>query len=205
MAGLFKAPLSHAERAVASMELSAPVAPGTRWSVPVANELHQDTQSVAAFTAQLSQQRQQMLDIESRYDYVQSQFAAVLETIYKGPRNNDSLLGRLANGHNNAMAAIAQVQQVAADSTARVAAMEGTVQMCAASMAELHRGLQILLTHDHADVPAPVNAPAPVPAPVTAPTPVAQAPSLTPVLTQVPLTAPAAVAPSDTATRMAEM
>ncbi|KAJ6573389.1 hypothetical protein DFH09DRAFT_1362052 [Mycena vulgaris] len=104
-----RAPPSHAEHVLASLELSRPLASGTRWSVTVGNDLLRNTNTTAAFAAHESQRaRERHIDTESRFDWLTTRVDALADTIHEGPRNNDdSLLASLANGHNEAVAAIA--------------------------------------------------------------------------------------------------
>ncbi|KAJ6600443.1 hypothetical protein DFH09DRAFT_1498040 [Mycena vulgaris] len=63
----------------------------------------------------------------------------------------------------------------ASETTSRLDALEGNMQMCAATLGEVHRGLQVILARQHAPQPAAVIA---APAPITFATP--------PVSTQAP-------------------
>ncbi|KAJ7777673.1 hypothetical protein DFH07DRAFT_1056453 [Mycena maculata] len=191
-AGPSRAPPSYAERQFSGMELSRPIALGTRWSVAVANTIRQDAHSVGAFAANMSQgMREQQLQTEHHFDNLLAQLQSITEIIHDGPRNSDdSLLASLANGHNEAMAAIGQLQSLVTTANSRVRDLEQNNVAITGTLGEIRRSLRVLLAAATPTTPltAPLMASTP---PALKPTTVFVAP--TPALVQTPVLAPAPI------------
>ncbi|KAF7362864.1 hypothetical protein MVEN_00636200 [Mycena venus] len=112
---------NNAERVLTAFELTRPTAPGTRWSAPVANAIHQDAHTVASFVASESQRMKERLnDVDCQIDDVRSTIHAIATTLQEGPHNNDdSLLARLSNmqesltaRQNDSNAVVTQLQRM---------------------------------------------------------------------------------------------
>jgi hypothetical protein len=99
--------------------------------------------------------------------------------------NNDALLAGLANGHNETMVRIVQLQDLTATTQSRLVALEANTTTNTATLGEVHRALQTVLARLNATPTFPIEPTMP-PAPVLIAPPVLSttpaAPATTPSL-----------------------
>ncbi|KAJ7279729.1 hypothetical protein C8J57DRAFT_1221377 [Mycena rebaudengoi] len=172
-----RAPPTIAEAAFSSLELSQPTAPGTRWSVSVANTIQQDAHSAATLAAQVMQPGQ-----EHHHEY-QAQFEHILAQLQVREGTNhtdDGVLAGLTNGHNNTVAIMAQLQEMVVASADRLSTIENSLTAATATLGEANRALTTILTQNLHLAPAPIPATPAVAPSFAAPPALAQAMSLPP-------------------------
>jgi hypothetical protein len=194
IAGGSRAPPTIAEAAFSSLELSQPTAPGTRWSVSVANTIQQDAHSAATLAAQvmqLGQERhheyQAQFEREPR-SHSQSYIAhhchadilAQLQVREGTNHTDDGVLAGLTNGHNNTVAVMAQLQEMVVASADRLSTIENSLTAATATLGEANRALATILVQNLHLAPAPIPATRAVAPSFAVPPALAQAMSLPP-------------------------
>jgi hypothetical protein len=191
------------------------------------NAVRQDAHSVATFAASMSQRvTERDIENEMRFDSmspkISSAFpnannstgltaniqALMAQDSSSGHPNDDALLAGLANGHNEAMARITQMQGFMMAMQDRLAALEANTTTNTATLGEVNRMLQVITMQlDSRSAPATIPTPlAPALAPFTpalAPFPVAPAATVPiAVAAGLPLVAPSMPSMADFAAVM---
>jgi hypothetical protein len=93
---------------------------------------------------------------------------------------DDGVLAGLANGHNNTVAVMAQLQEMVVTSADRLSAVENSLMAATATLGEVNRALATILAQNSHLAPAPIPATPAVAPPFAAPPVLAQAMSLPP-------------------------
>ncbi|KAJ7242291.1 hypothetical protein C8J57DRAFT_1477483 [Mycena rebaudengoi] len=165
---------SHAEICLQSMELqSRPPPPNAKAGITMLNAVRQDAHTVAAFGARLSQQiSERNVENELRFDELAASIQALAGAVQNPAQGaamshtDDALLAGLANGHNNTVAHIEEMQSTMASFETRLAAMETITTTNTATLGEVNRALRNIVARLASLAPAAL---APILAPVSAP------------------------------------
>ncbi|KAJ7081801.1 hypothetical protein B0H15DRAFT_853609 [Mycena belliarum] len=202
-AGPSRAPLTLAEIALASLELSAPSPPATRWSSAVGNAIRQDAHSIGAFAAKLSQRvSDNAADTAMELEHLKAQIGVALREGPHHSQSDDGLLASLVQNHNGSMATITQLQDIVSSVSGRLDAVEANQRITVATLGEVHRGLQVLLARDHS---LPTTAASGPPAAPIAPAHVLALPPALPPARMAPTPTPAQPAVPGVDSRLADM